>query len=88
MINKGILAIDDVRTKEQTSLAMNMVSFALDFISQTGRPLPYDFYQRYVDKQFGLWGNEIGRWRNRKANYPYEGLLSSRQDVLESKPAS
>ena len=70
MINKGILAIDDVRTEEQTSLAMNMVAFALDFISKTGRPLPHDFYQRYVNKQFGLWSNEIGKMRS-NANYSY-----------------
>lgn len=64
MINKGILAIDDVSTEVQASLAMNMVSFALDLIAKTGRPLPYDFYQRYVNKQFGLWGNEIGKMKN------------------------
>lgn len=73
MINRDILAIEDVSTEEQTSLAMSMVSFALESISQTGRPLPSDFYQRYINNQFGLWGNEIGRMRNRKANNFYDG---------------
>ena len=64
MMNSGILAVDDVSTEEQTSLAVEMVTFALDFISKTGRTLPYDFYQRYVNKKFGLLGNEIGRMNN------------------------
>ena len=76
-MNNGIQTIDNVNTKVQISLALKMVAFALDFISKTDRPLPYGFYQRYVNRQFGLWDNEIGRMRNRKADSPYVGLISA-----------
>ena len=65
MVNNGILAIDGVDSEEQTALAINMIAYGLDFTAKTGRPLPWDFYHRYINRQFGLWGNEIGRMRNR-----------------------
>ncbi len=65
MLADGILAIDDVRTDEQTSLTVDMTAYAADLIAKTGHPLPCDFYHRYINKQYGKWGNIIGRMRGK-----------------------
>lgn len=67
MMANEIIAIDDVWADSQLQLAVDLAAAGCDLIAKTGRPLPFDFYHRFINKQFGKWGNEIGRIR---ANNP------------------
>lgn len=65
MLANGILAVDDVRTDEQAALALEMISYAADLISKTGRSLPYDFYHRFINRQFSKWGTENAKMKRK-----------------------
>lgn len=65
MIANEIAAIDDVQTDSQLQLAVDLAAAGCGHIAKTGHPLPFDFYHRFINKQFGKWGNEIGKMRKR-----------------------
>ncbi len=62
-MSNEIIAIDNVWADYQLELAVDLAAAGCDQIAETGRPLPFDFYYRFINKQYGKWGNEIGRMR-------------------------
>ncbi len=63
MLANEIVAIDNVWADSQLQLAVELAAAGCDHIAKTGRPLPFDFYHRFISKQYGKWGNIIGGMR-------------------------